>query len=369
MNAVVGLGLALAACAGPGLVFVDQRIEAKHALVAAADDPAKLEALLRGGVTDGGLWFSDPPCEAEFGAGGSVPPDRQPTFARCLAGLHLQPSTRDDDLGDVTVMTYAPGIEVEARIAQEQLGPRLTWIGFESRRAVDALLPTITPAQLETVRLTGDLDGPLDPREAKVLELESTPASHAAYAWLRVCVDETGAVSLAHTFEMTSPAAKALFEAAARRWTFRPYMLGGKPTHVCAMERMTYPPGHGPVGETLPVPPPASRNTLEPMVFTRDSQRTRLDERARGSKLITPDDDTWAQMASHDVRRIQASFRVCRDEAGVVESVLPLRSSGFAAYDHKIMATIASTWRYTPYKIGDVGQPVCTAITFIYSQR
>jgi hypothetical protein len=269
------------------------------------------------------------------------------------------------------VMTYAPGIEVEARISQEQLGPRLTWIGFESRRAVDAPLPTITPAQLETVRLTGDLDGPLDPREAKVLEVDPTPTSHAEYAWLRVCVDENGAVSLAHTFETTSPAAKKLFEAAAQKWTFKPYMLGGTPTHVCAMERMSYPPGHGPAGETLPMPPSPSRDKLEPMVFTKDSQRSRLVEGTRiaGNKLITPDDDTWAQVASRDLRRIQASFRVCLDEAGAVESVLPFRSSGFAAYDRKIMATIASTWRYAPYKIDDVATAVCTAVTFIYSQH
>jgi hypothetical protein len=370
MNAVVGLGLALAAC-GPGLAPVDQRIEAQNALVAAANDPAKLEELFHGFVTNGGLWFADSQCEAQFGAGAEVSPDRQPAFARCLAGLHLQPSTRGDALGDVTVMTYAPGIEVEARVAEEEIGPRLSWIGFESRRALDAPLPTITPAQLETVRLTGDLDGPLDPSEAKVLELDPTPTSHAEYAWLRVCVDENGAVSLAHTFETTSPAAKKLFEAAAQKWTFKPYVLGGAPTHVCAMERMSYPPGRGPVGETLPMPPPPSRDKQEPIVFAKDSKTSRLVEGARiaGTKFIAPDDHTKTQIARRHLRQIQGSFRVCLDEAGAVESVLPFRSSGFAAYDRKIIATIASTWRYAPYKVDDVAKPVCTAITFIYSQR
>ena len=39
-----------------------------------------------------------------------------------------------------------------------------------------------------------------------------------------------------------------------------------------------------------------------------------------------------------------------------------------AAYDRKIIGGIY-TWRYSPYLINDQPVPVCTAVTFIYSQR
>lgn len=370
MKAAVGVWLMLVAC-GPGLAPVDRRVEPRSALVAAANDPAKLEELFHGFVTNGGLWFPEPGCQAEFGHASDIPREQQHAFAQCLAGLHLQQSTRNDALGDVTVMTYEPGIEVEARVTEEEIGPRLAWIGFESRRDVDAPIPTITPAQLETVRLTGDVNGPLDPAEAKILDLDPTPKSHAEFAWLRVCVDETGAVSLAHTFETTSPQAKKLFEAAAQKWTFKPYMLGGEPTHVCAMERLSYPPGQGPIGETLPMPPPPAHDKIEPMVFVKDSKKSLLFEgkRIAGNRLIAPDDYTKTQISLSITRQVIGSFRMCVDQTGRIESVLPAKSSGFASYDRKIIATITSTWRYSPFMIESVGAPVCTVVTFIYSQR
>jgi hypothetical protein len=370
MKVVVGVWLVLVAC-GPGLASVDRRVEARDALVMPSGDPEKLEELFHGSVTNGGLWFPEPNCHAEFGHAAAIPREQQHAFAQCLAGLHLEQSMRDDALGDVTVMTYEPGIEVEARVAEEEIGPHLAWIGFESRRDVDAPIPTITPAQLETVRLTGDLDGPLDPTEAKILDHDPTPRSHAEFAWLRICVDETGAVSLAHTFETTSPEAKKLFEAAAQKWTFKPYLLGGKPTHVCAMERLSYPPGQGPVGETLPMPPPPAHNRVEPVVFAKDSKKALLFEgnRIAGNIMIAPDDHTKAQISRTPTAQVIGSFRLCIDETGSIESVLPYKSSGFADYDRKIIGTIMSTWRYKPFMIENVGTPVCTRIMFIYSQH
>jgi hypothetical protein len=48
---------------------------------------------------------------------------------------------------------------------------------------------------------------------------------------------------------------------------------------------------------------------------------------------------------------------------------MQLRSSGFAAYDEKIQATIRRDWRYRPFLVNGKATPVCTAFRFIYSQK
>ena len=62
------------------------------------------------------------------------------------------------------------------------------------------------------------------------------------------------------------------------------------------------------------------------------------------------------------------SFRVCLDESGHVESVLPTTSTGYANYDRELMSTMQG-WVYSPYTIDGVAVPVCTHVTFFYSQH
>jgi hypothetical protein len=83
---------------------------------------------------------------------------------------------------------------------------------------------------------------------------------------------------------------------------------------------------------------------------------------------VTPDDSVKTAMAVNGIKRLVGSFRICLDERGLVESVLPLRSTGFADYDRKIIANVYQ-WRYEPYRIDDQVVPVCTGVTFIYSQH
>ena len=45
-----------------------------------------------------------------------------------------------------------------------------------------------------------------------------------------------------------------------------------------------------------------------------------------------------------------------------------LKSTGFGAYDSKIQSEMRS-WRYRPYMMNGRAVPVCTAVTFIYSQH
>jgi len=366
---LLGLVVAAAAC-GPGLVPRDTREIGRETLASAVGDPAELRELFRDSVVDGGLWFDDATCAAEFGKGEEVPKDRLDAFATCLAGLHLQPSPREDALGDVVVLDYAPGIELEARVAPEAAGPHLSWIGYASRRPIDALVPTITPSALESIRLTGDRNGPLDPEFATKLELDPTPKSHAQFAWLRVCVDESGAVTLADPFETTSNNVSIAFARAASQWTFKPFRIHDQPVAVCSLARMSYPPNEGPTVETLPLPPAPSRSHKNPLVFVDGAKESQLHEghRISGNKMIAPDDPTKTKIQRSKVDRVTASFRICLDENGVPESVLPLKSSGYAEYDAKITYFL-NQWRYEPYAIDRIPVPVCTQVNFIYSQR
>jgi hypothetical protein len=363
-------GLVVVAACGPGLAARDTREVGRDSLASAAGSADALREMLRDSVVDGGLWFDDAACAKEFGAGEEVPKDRLSVFAQCLAGLHMQPSTRGDELGDVVVMTYAPGIEVEARVVQEDDGAHLMWIGYASRRPIDAMIPTITSAALQSIRLTGDPNGPLDPAVASTLELDPTPTSHASYTWLRVCVDETGALTLAEPYETTSSPASVAFTGAAQKWTFKPFTIRDKPVPVCSMVRMAYPPGQGPVEETLPMPPQLTGTRRNSLVFVEGSKSQKLHEgrRIAGNKNVLPDTDIKIAMRQKGLKQIVGSFRICLDENGLPGSILPIRSTGFANYDRELLAAMHE-WRYEPYAIDGVPMSVCTGVTFIYNQR
>lgn len=112
------------------------------------------------------------------------------------------------------------------------------------------------------------------------------------------------------------------------------------------------------IDSATPVPNPpkiVSPTVLEPL-------------RLAGSKLIVPDDKTKAaiQASGHD--KVIASLKVCLDATGAVNVVRLLRSSGFAAYDQLLDREIHG-WKYKPYVDHGGAIPVCTAVTFIYSQH
>jgi hypothetical protein len=363
---VVGLiGLiGLIAC-GPGLKRLDTREVGRAALTRASGDAGALEGLMEGSVAVGGLWFGDAECQREFAAG-FVAKARLSAFARCLATLPLRPSPREDALGDVVVMTYG-SYELEARIVNEATGPRLTWIGFASRRDDKDTAPTLNPVAFEALRLTGDRNGPLDPAVAGELELDADPDSKAAFTWIKVCLDEAGAVREAYPFVTTTTKASKAFVAAARAWTFRPFTIHGRPTPACSMVRMAYPPDRAPPIESLPMPPPPSRGKKEPVVFS-NAAKLLEGRRIAGSKFLSPDDDTKREVQKLAEPKLVGTFRICLDENGLPESIMPMRSTGFAAYDRLIMAGM-SAWRYAPYMIDDQPVPVCTTVTYVYSQR
>src|SRR5690606_37720193 len=115
-------------------------------------DEAGLRKLLVDEVMNGGLFFEDSACQAQFGQSGAIKPDAFDAFARCVAALDLRPTGREDSLDDTSVLTDSAGFELQAHV----VAGRLSFIGFSGRAPGAPELPSITPAALESLRVSGD---------------------------------------------------------------------------------------------------------------------------------------------------------------------------------------------------------------------
>jgi protein TonB len=110
-----------------------------------------------------------------------------------------------------------------------------------------------------------------------------------------------------------------------------------------------------------PPPPPAPPQNLPPTTVEAN--------RISGEKNIVPDDVTKTEISRSGKDKLVGSYKLCLTGEGNVASVVQLKSTGFAAYDSKIQSTIRSDWRYRPFMMNGKPTPVCTAVTFIYSQH
>jgi hypothetical protein len=122
-------------------------------------------------------------------------------------------------------------------------------------------------------------------------------------------------------------------------------------------------------GKTRPEPKSASVTATQQGGAAQVAPTVLEGYRTAGTKLITPDDDTKTAIHDSGTDRIIASINLCLDEKGVVDRLALLKSSGFPAYDMRILGTIKNTWRYKPYVADGKPVAVCTQVTFIYSQK
>jgi serine/threonine protein kinase len=111
-----------------------------------------------------------------------------------------------------------------------------------------------------------------------------------------------------------------------------------------------------------PVPaPPAAPQNVAP---------TALDaNRVSGERDILPDDITKAEIGRSGKERLVATYKLCINPEGAISTVSQLVSTGFPAYDTKILDTIRTKWRYRPFMVNGKAAAVCTAVRFIYSQK
>ncbi|MBL9019412.1 MAG: hypothetical protein JNL83_34810 [Myxococcales bacterium] len=110
-----------------------------------------------------------------------------------------------------------------------------------------------------------------------------------------------------------------------------------------------------------PPPPPAPPQNVPPTLLEGS--------RVAGDKMIVPDDVTKTEIQRSGKDKIIGSFKLCINAGGEVTSVNMLKSTGFPAYDSKITGKMRGEWKYRPYAVNGKAVPVCTAVTFIYSQK
>jgi hypothetical protein len=334
-------------------------------------DPKAIAALLARPLAHGALWFPDAACTKRFGAPAMLTTDADiHAFARCLATLQLEATTRQSTDPLDVVLTYKPGVEVEVRFTT---AAKVSSFGADW--ALAPATPMLTAQAFEALRKTGTTN--LDAAIGTLLEHEVASSGSAA-SWLRICLDPKGNVVSAHAL---APAAIApVFEAAVADWAFQPFIHRGIALAVCSNSLLSYPAASAPTFEVLPPPPappgvvaqPAPELDLDeddlagpPSVPPQNIPPTLLETmRVSGTKLITPDAVTRQQIAKA-ARRVIGSFKLCISTTGAVSSLGMLKSTGFAAYDAKITREM-HTWKYRPYLVSGVATPVCTAVTFIY---
>lgn len=321
-------------------------------------DEAGFRKLLSGEVVNGGLWFTDADCQARFQQAGPVKPDAFDAFARCVATLHLRPTGRTESIDDTSVLTDDAGFEIEAQVVDG----RLKFIGFSGRAPGVPDLPSITPQSLESLRVGGDPDATISADEASRIFLPGQPVPNLV-EHLRLCLGEDGQLSTVTPAQTTVPASAAAFAAVARTWKFRPFVVAEKPIAACAVVGFQYPAGPRAASrDRLPRPPELSKaGHFIYYVNPRDLGPRRV----VGDSLVVPDDED--RMHLHG-KRVVGSFKLCLDETGHYERGLLLQSTGVPGYDAKIARTMMQ-WVYQPYVVDGVAVPVCSTVTFIYSQR
>jgi hypothetical protein len=373
-----------------------------------AKNAARVARLLSDPVHNYGIWFTDEACAKQFGAPGVVTGAELKAFARCLAQLKLQATTRQPGAPNNAILTYDPGIELELSHSDG----RVRWIGFQYQTAADRGRPTLTAQAFEALRKSGktNLDDAVGNKLEPVLERAKIDS---VSAWMKLCIDEEGALDHTAVRQSDAPPGQAgkvstAFEVAIERWRFRPFQSHGKPMAVCTMALLTYPASRAPLVEMLPPamqpsfsvgkelrvekleaneeedddgegfeggvfgggvsggigasppPPPPPPQNVPPTLLEAN--------RTSGNKNIVPANLTQVEIARSGKDRIVGSYKLCLDASGAVTTVAQLKTTGFPAYDAKIVREMRQ-WAYKPYLINGTPVPVCTAATFIYSPQ
>jgi len=329
---VTGLVAACGATTRPEhlkLTFAADAGGQKLAHASQSGDIQTIRQLLGPKVVVGGLWFPDVDCTREFAAPGEVGGGRLDELARCLTTVKLQLSDHHAMFDDVAVLSYAPGIEIEARLIDSDHGTWLSWIGYADVREASDRLPTLTQQAFEALR--DDTSPP------PVLQ------GHEA-AWLRVCIDASGHVTNAHVRMATSMAAAHAFAAVAQSWHFHPFMPAGQPLPACALVPMT-------AGMKVPARPPTlATPNGEPMLYVRAH---------RISESHFDMSPSTREMRAQNIHTAVTIIRICVNERGEPYDARLLRASGVPSVD-RIRLQAAEQARYEAFRDGDRPIAACS---------
>jgi len=178
-----------------------------------------------------------------------------------------------------------------------------------------------------------------------------SPGSKKSATGVTVKIEAPSATTPGAKVEVPAPAAPTAAPTAAP--AAAPAPAPAVATPAAAVAAPVLPP-------TVPAPPAAPQNVAP----------TALDaNRISGDKDIIPDDITKAEIGRSGKDRLIATYKVCITVDGAIGAVSQLASTGFPAYDAKILNTIRGKWRYRPFIVNGKAAAVCTAVRFIYSQK
>jgi hypothetical protein len=214
-------------------------------------------------------------------------------------------------------------------------------------------LPTVSPGTLEAVRTDGDLRATPDEADGVALVTETKARGwKRAFAWFKICDDDTGAITGTHARESSSPLAERTFASAIARWKFGPPKLGDHAVPVCANYRFVHPPTEDP--EVLP------------MAFPLAEGRACSARSAGADRWRDRDHSRRPQQGCHDTQRDRNARRF-------VPVLHRSQRQGARRRDGRINTT-RSSWRAcssgaTSRLVGGKSVVACTSAVFVYSQR
>jgi len=316
-------------------------------------DAAAFATLVPPDAVISSIWFADPPCAKQF-SGIFAPTDPiRAALLKCLAGLGLRLGSRQQlrGLGPWPTLVYDPGVVLELAIRDGAVfGIDTVW-----EFTGDPSAAPVSPEALEAHLIAPVTVEP----DAEVRDALSSAKEDLAYVQLLACVDRTGKLESVRTVLRSKGYDSYVHavEAAAARWKFTPFKLHDKPVRVCGLDLVAYPPDRR--DQFFAPPPPPPRN-----VVPAELEALRI----AGEKNILPDDLTKVDIRRSGKSKLVGSYKLCISIEGTVTDVRQMKSTGFADYDEKIMSELRQ-WRYRPYLVDGKPAPVCTAVSFIYSQK
>jgi hypothetical protein len=278
--------------------------------------------------------------------------------------LKFEQAARRSSLRGVSVLTYAPGIEVEGRFSRDDARTRLEWIGFVGRHDLQNTMPTISAETLESLRIAGDPHGTLSQQARQRFDQERGPASEYAppvESWLAVCLNASGEVTSSRPFEVSSSLAYDAFAAAITDWRFRPFVVAGHPVPACAYVRLTYPviAPHEWFLEALPLSLFGPRDELV-------VERRGLGKRLAGTDDVLPTAEAKAAIDHLSTPRYHTLIRFCNDTSGQVASTSIVQSSGAPPWDDQL-AALVRTWRFAPFVLHDRPTAICSYTSLYFA--
>ena len=266
-------------------------------------------------------------------------------------------------------MTIRRGYKMQARVAWLVATTSAACVGIKTQHMPPPPQVKIDAATLYALRI---YHAPVDLQGGKDL-------------LFKVCLTADGAIErVEYSANMQPEVALRIAEKITQGWSYQAYVPPGqtKAVAVCGLiapEELAA--LDAPKPSAVPVPPPkdtgdvaavASPNPVTPA--TSDAPTfiapTSIEQlRLAGLLAIGPDDTTATQMQRLKVSTVRVGVKLCLAVDGTIASTNILTSSGFGNYDRRIFNTIRSTWKYRPFIRNGVGMPVCTTVTFNYSQR